>query len=114
MQHFISAFHNFANFNDRATRTQYWMFSLTYLVIYIAIVALEALLKMPAIIGLFFSLIMIVPLFAYSARRLHDMGRSGWWQLLILIPVVGSIIVIVMLCLPTKPESVEKYQLQKV
>lgn len=113
MEHFIAAFGNYANFTDRATRTQYWMFSLVYIAIIIVITIIEATLGIPGIIGLVFSLAMIVPMFAYGARRLHDMGRSGWWQLLVLIPLIGSIIVIVMLCLATKPESAVKYQLQK-
>lgn len=113
MEHFIAAFTNYANFQGRASRTQYWMFGLIYFVIFIAITAIEAVLQIPGIIGLVFSIAMIVPMFAYGARRLHDMGRSGWWQLLIIIPVIGSIIVLVMLCLPTKPESIEKYEPQK-
>jgi len=113
MNNFTAAFSNFANFNDRATRTQFWMFSLIYLAIGLAIAVIEYVLQIPGLLGLVFSLVMLVPAFAYGARRLHDMGRSGWWQLLILLPILGGIALIIMLCLATKPESVGKYQLQK-
>jgi len=113
MDNFTAAFSNFANFNDRATRTQFWMFSLIYVAVSLAIAIIEYVLQIPGMLGLVFSLVMLVPMLAYGARRLHDMGRSGWWQLLVIIPL-GAIVLIVMLCLATKPESVEKYQLQKV
>lgn len=113
MNHFTAAFRNFANFNDRATRTQFWVFTLIYLIISMLLAVAEYALQIPSILGLVFSLVMIVPAFAYGARRLHDIGRSGWWQLLLLLPVIGGIVLLVMFCLATKPEAVEKYALQK-
>jgi uncharacterized membrane protein YhaH (DUF805 family) len=44
-----------------------------------------------------FSLALAVPSIAVATRRLHDTGRSGWWQLLALIPLVGLIVLIVFL-----------------
>ena len=47
------------------------------------------------ILGLIVSLALFVPSIALGARRLHDIGKSGWWQLLWLIPVIGWIVIIV-------------------
>jgi uncharacterized membrane protein YhaH (DUF805 family) len=46
-----------------------------------------------------FSLLTIIPYWAVIVRRLHDTNRVGWWALLFLVPLVGSIWVIVLLCL---------------
>jgi len=45
---------------------------------------------------------LFTPSIAIGARRLHDIGQSGWWQLLGIIPILGDIPLIVMWCLPTK------------
>lgn len=112
MEHFTAAFRNFANFKDRATRTQYWMFALIYMVIYIVLYAIEtAIFGFPGLTTLF-GLVMLVPSLAYGARRLHDIGRSGWWQLLMLIPLLGVIILIVMWALPSKEAAQERFALQ--
>jgi len=44
------------------------------------------------------SLANLLPALALGARRLHDIGKSGWWQLIALIPLVGIIILIVCFC----------------
>ncbi|WP_351010611.1 DUF805 domain-containing protein [Shewanella sp. S1-58-MNA-CIBAN-0166] len=43
------------------------------------------------------SLALLVPSLSIAARRLHDTGRSGWWQLILLIPIIGLIVLIVFL-----------------
>nr|MCR4941427.1 DUF805 domain-containing protein [Campylobacter sp.] len=47
------------------------------------------------ILSLIFSLLSTIPSFAVGARRLHDIDKSGWWQLLILIPLIGFVVLIV-------------------
>jgi len=47
-------------------------------------------------------LAILLPSFAIAARRLHDTGRSGWWQLIVLIPIVGLIVLIVFLVLDSE------------
>lgn len=113
MEHFTAAFNNFANFSGRATRTQYWMFALVYFLIIVGLTILEVVIGFPAILSTIVSLVLLVPSISYATRRLHDMGRSGWWQLLLFVPVLGLIIILIMLCMPTKPESVEIYPPQK-
>ncbi len=101
MEHFTAAFSNFANFKDRATRKQYWMFVLFYFIFYFILLGIEVGLGIPFISAVF-SLVLLVPSLSYGARRLHDIGRSGWWQLLLLVPLIGAIILVVMFALPTK------------
>jgi len=91
---------NYANFSGRATRPEYWWFFLANLI-------LSVVLGFLPFIGNIYSLAVIVPGIAAAMRRLHDTGRSGWWLLLVLIPIVGWIIVIVWLATPGNPEANE-------
>lgn len=70
----------YVDFSGRATRSEYWWF---YLFQVLASVACNLL---ASVFGLFalIPLLWLVPAFAAGARRLHDINRSGWWQLLIL------------------------------
>ena len=92
MDYFIGALKKYADFTGRARRKEYWMFILIYFVINIILVVLG----LDIISGLV-ALGLLVPSISIGARRLHDTGRSGWWQLLGLIPVIGSIVLIVFL-----------------
>jgi uncharacterized membrane protein YhaH (DUF805 family) len=81
----------YAVFEGRATRSEYWWFFLFIVVVGLAISMLSATLS-----GLF-SLATVLPSIAAATRRLHDTNRSGWWQLIVLLPVVGLIVLIVFL-----------------
>lgn len=90
---------DFANFNGRARREEFWYFYLAYVII----TAIAGLISswLSSIAGVVF----LVPNLAVAARRLHDTGRSGWFLLLGLIPLVGTIILIVFFAQEGKPES---------
>jgi uncharacterized membrane protein YhaH (DUF805 family) len=104
MENFIDAFRNFANFSGRARRTQYWMFTLFVVMFSIAIAIVEVFLGTMFIGGLF-SLAVLVPSISLAARRLHDTGRSGWWQLILLVPLIGFIVLIVFLVQDSKEDN---------
>lgn len=104
MEHFLDAFRNYANFQGRATRTQYWMFILIYLVIYVVLSIIDSFIGMP-LLSAVFSLALLIPSIAYATRRLHDAGRTGWWQLIALIPLIGAIVLIVFLAMPSKDDT---------
>lgn len=91
---------NYANFNGRDARPDFWWFILASALVSaaLAIASLD-------VIGNLWSLAMILPTIAAATRRLHDTGRSGWWQLLAFIPIVGGIIVIVWLASAGSPGS---------
>lgn len=96
MNFFIDAIQKYADFSGRATRQQYWMFMLFYILIYIGLSLIDAALGSSGvgILSLLFTLGLLVPSTAILARRLHDIGKSGWWMLLLLIPLVGLIILV--------------------
>ncbi len=84
-----TCFKKYAEFNGRASRSEYWWFALA---LFIASIIIS---KLSVTLGSVFSLATILPSLAVGARRLHDTDRSGWWQLLGLIPIIGWIVLIV-------------------
>ena len=85
----------YATFEGRAGRREYWWFALFFLIATsIATVFSE---KLNAAV----TLLLLLPAIAAATRRLHDAGKSGWMQLVGLIPLVGWIIVIVWLAQPS-------------
>lgn len=90
---------NYANFNGRAARPEYWYFFAFYVVIYIVAMALDSVMGL-GIFSLIVTFGLLLPSLAVGARRLHDTGKSGWFQLLYLIPLIGFILMIFFLAQP--------------
>ena len=91
MNWYLKVMRNYFNISGRARRTEYWMYFLVYLAIAIVAGLLDALVGLGLIGGLV-ALAHLVPSITVGVRRLHDIGRSGWWLLIALIPLVGWII----------------------
>jgi len=96
MEHFVNALKKYAVFEGRNTRTEYWMFVLIYSVIYIGLMLIDIFLR-TGWLAVIFSILILVPSLSCGARRLHDTSRSGWWQLIYLVPLIGLIVMIVFL-----------------
>ena len=96
-----SYFKNFFNFQGRAARSEYWF---SFLFVFCSSVVLE-IIDNSGIISLIWSLILFLPSIAVAARRLHDINRSGWHQLLYCFAPVGLILVIVWYCTPGRDET---------
>jgi DNA-binding CsgD family transcriptional regulator len=84
----------YAEFNGRASRSEYWWFTL-----FVTLVV-SALVYVSEVWASIFLIAMLLPLLAAGARRLHDSGRSGWWQLFALAPIAGIVVVGVVMALP--------------
>lgn len=91
----------YADFSGRAPRPEYWWFVLAQIVVLLVAMMLDSLLGTEigdmgyGFIYLITALALLIPAIAVGVRRLHDTGRSGWWLLIALIPLVGAIILLV-------------------
>ena len=103
MNWYLGCWQKFAEFNGRARRTEYWMFSLFNFMAGILVALADGVLGTAGMLGLIFNLAVLVPSLAVTARRLHDTDRSGWMMLIALIPLVGPIVLLVFMCLDSKP-----------
>lgn len=98
MEWYLKVLKNYVGFQGRARRKEYWMFILFHVIIYVGLAILEQILGITGVLSGLYSLAIILPSLAVGARRLHDTGRSGWWLLISLIPLIGSIILLVFNC----------------
>lgn len=102
---------NYANFNGRARRQEYWMFTLFNVLILIGLMIVagilgtlsEALAFVGIALYMIYALATLIPTIAVVVRRLHDTGKSGWYYFIGLIPLVGGIILLVALCTDSDP-----------
>ncbi|WP_417629010.1 DUF805 domain-containing protein [Pararhodobacter aggregans] len=100
-----TCFSKFVTFQGRAPRSEYWYWVLFVLLGTIVFSAADyaVLGNSNGLISGIFSLVILLPGLAVSVRRLHDIGRSGWWLLLSLIPLIGIIILIVWMIRESDP-----------
>ena len=92
-----TCFQKYANFEGTARRSEYWWFAL------FLVVASMILGQISTTLSIVFSLATLLPSIAVATRRLHDTDRSGWWQLISLVPIVGIIVLIVFLAQESRP-----------
>ncbi len=95
-------FSNYANFNGRARRSEYWYYTLFYGIVLIALSVLALIPFLGVLIPLFL-LATLIPSVAVCWRRLHDVGRSGLWWLISFVPLVGVILLIIWLTGDSQP-----------
>jgi len=103
MSWYLAVLKKYAEFSGRARRTEYWMFLLVSFIISLVIQFVEYILGSSGILGAVYGLAVLLPSLAVSVRRLHDIGRSGWWLLIGLVPVVGVIVLIVFAVQDSQP-----------
>jgi uncharacterized membrane protein YhaH (DUF805 family) len=88
----------YADFTGRSRRKEFWSFMLLIIVVSIAAGMIDVLLGLSTMIGGVYgpvtfiaALVFVIPQFSAGIRRLHDTDRSGWWMLLGLVPILGSL-----------------------
>jgi uncharacterized membrane protein YhaH (DUF805 family) len=97
-------FENYANFSGRARRSEYWYYTLAGLIISVILMVVDNVVGLTfgigetGVLGVIYSLAVFLPGLAVLVRRLHDVGKSGWFFLIILIPLIGSIWLLVLFC----------------
>ncbi|MBC8054290.1 MAG: DUF805 domain-containing protein [Sphingobacteriaceae bacterium] len=113
MNWYLKVLKNYAVFSGRARRTEYWMFVLFQIIFAGAAAVLDNLLGLTFSIGetslpygylyLAYGLAMLIPGIAVFVRRLHDVGKSGWFFFIGLIPLIGAIWLLVLACTDSQP-----------
>ena len=91
MNWYLKVMREYFNVNGRARRTEYWVYFLVYLGIVIVASVLDLALN-SQLLGSLVALVHLVPTITVGVRRLHDIGRSGWWLLIVLVPLIGWLI----------------------
>ncbi len=104
----------YADFHGRSRRSEYWYFFLVNLFISIGLAIADVgfgLMITPdiGVLGLVYGLAVFLPSIAVIGRRLHDTGRTGWWWLIALVPLVGIIVLIVFLAEDSDPGESNYY-----
>jgi uncharacterized membrane protein YhaH (DUF805 family) len=101
MDYMLMPLRRYAEFSGRSRRKEYWMFTLLMVIAGIVIGTIEGILGINTMVGGIYGplttllvLATIVPSIAVGIRRLHDTDRSGWWLLICLIPLIGSLILL--------------------
>lgn len=99
MSWYFAVLRKYAAFGGRARRKEYWMFALMNAIISIALGFVERALGLGGelsigILSVVYTLFILLPCIAVGVRRLHDTGRSGWWTLIIFVPLIGALALI--------------------
>jgi len=103
MEWYLKALRQYADFEGRARRKEYWMFTLFNLIFVILALVIDGLIGTGAILYFIYVLATLIPNLSVSVRRLHDVGKSGWMYLIALIPLVGFIWLLVLFVTDSEP-----------
>lgn len=96
MEWFLLALKKYAEFNGRSRRKEYWMFYLFTIIVNIPLGVLDEIADTTfqygsGVFSSMFSLFTLLPWISLTVRRLHDLNKSGWYLLLIFLPIIGWI-----------------------
>jgi len=110
MSWFVLAWQRATDFSGRSRRKEYWYFTLFNGVVFLFLLlfaipfsAQEKPSMLPLGVMFAYSLVVMIPGLAVTIRRLHDVGKSGWWYFIAFVPLVGGIILFVFTLLDSEP-----------
>ena len=101
----VKCLKNYTNFSGRARRKEFWFYTLATFIVYIIASILESILGTSPLLYAVLVLGTFLPSLAVAIRRLHDIGRSGWWYLIGLIPLIGIIVLIIWFATDTQQQN---------
>jgi len=115
-RYFLDTIKNrYAQFTGRASRSEFWYFALFYFIADLIAAIMDAFVLNPmlgatpeqaakgGILQMIIALGLLLPSIALGIRRLHDIGKSGWWYLLVLIPIIGWVALLYFYILDSQP-----------
>ena len=114
-----SVLSKYVTFSGRASRAEFWWWFLAVLLLSLALGAIDGAVIAPLLgfdafdanagqpLSLIAGLVLLLPGISVSMRRLHDIGRSGWWLLLVLLPVIGALVLLFFYVQAGDPEANE-------
>jgi len=111
MDYYLKVLKNYAIFEGRARRKEYWLFVLFNVLAVLSLSLVDNILgtfdreSKAGLIGTIYSLAVIIPSIAVSIRRLHDTDKSGWWLLLYIIPLFGSLVLLIFFISDSQSET---------
>ena len=94
-QSVVAVLKKYAVFRGRASRPEFWWYYLVYVIVSVVVILIDNAIGAGNILYVIFSLALFLPTLAVTIRRLHDSDKSGWWVLIQLIPIVGTIIILI-------------------
>ena len=112
-RYFVDTVRNrYVDFKGRSSRREFWYFMLFYLIISLILGIIDSMVFGSApengtpsagVLGSIFSLALLLPSLGISIRRLHDIGKSGWWILIGLVPLIGFIVLLIFYIKDSQP-----------
>jgi uncharacterized membrane protein YhaH (DUF805 family) len=111
VSYYLEALKKYAVFSGRSRRAEFWYFVLFNLIVAIVLSLIDRLIgtfsgaSNIGILSGIYSLAVLIPTLALWVRRLHDIDRTGWWVLINLIPLIGTIVLLVFALTPGTPGS---------
>jgi len=109
--------YRYAKFDGRASRSEFWYFALFSFLGSLFFGLIDTLIINPmlgatpdqmgqgGILQFIFALVLLIPSIALAVRRLHDIGKSGWWYLIVFVPIVGILVLLYFFVLDSQPGS---------
>jgi uncharacterized membrane protein YhaH (DUF805 family) len=95
----ITCLTKYVDFDGRASRSEFWWFFLFELILFMILS------MMPSFIDTIAALALVLPSLGSAVRRLHDIGKSGWWIFINLIPLIGTLIYLYWSAKPSQHET---------
>ena len=105
MNWYLDAFKKYAVFAGRSRRKEYWFFILFNIIAGVVLGAIDVMIGTSGMLGVIYGLVVLIPGLAVMVRRLHDTDRTGWWFLIGLVPVIGTIVLFIFMVQDGTPDK---------